>query len=167
MLEKPWNFLSIVTVAVTHWEKVTVTQVEHVRISQVGILVNFVRVVCRDTTLCRKRKLCDYIVYRCWVSLPSTCFLVWWSCLSCSWLSFVAFLLLWGGSGLWFVSFTRGRPSSRILSICNVRQWSSHQRSALLRPSVSCNWSSLTRRRSLSALALGSLCRLGFCWLLL
>lgn len=174
VLEKSRNFLSIVTVAVTHWEKVTVAQVEHVGISQVGILVHFVRVVRRDTALCGKGKLSDYIVYRWWV----TFFLVWWCCcLSCSWLSFITFLLFWRGPGLWFMSFARGRFTSRIRSICNVRQWSSDQRPTLLRPSVPCNWSSLARRCTLSALTLGSLCRLGgvscatcrticICWLL-
>ena len=51
MFEKTRDFLSIVTMAITDREEVTVTKIEHVRVCEVGILVDFVWVVRSDASL--------------------------------------------------------------------------------------------------------------------
>ena len=54
MLQQAGDFLAVVSVAIAHGEKVAMTEIEHVWIRQVGILVHFVRIVLRDTSLRRE-----------------------------------------------------------------------------------------------------------------
>ena len=64
MLKQSRDFLAVVPVTVTNGEEVTVAQVQHVRVSQVGVLVHFVGVVCCDASLRREGKLGDDVVDR-------------------------------------------------------------------------------------------------------
>ena len=73
VLEQTRNFLSIVTMAITDGEEVTVTQIEHVWIGQVCILIDLIRIVSRNTSLRCERELRHDVVHRVWISLASTC----------------------------------------------------------------------------------------------
>lgn len=57
MLEERADFSPIGTMPVTHREEVAVLKPHYVRVRYVGVLVHFVRVVCRDSTFCGKGKL--------------------------------------------------------------------------------------------------------------
>ena len=76
VLEKTRDFLSVVSVAVTDREKVAVTQIKHMRIRQVSILVYFVGVVSCYSALGCKRKFSDHIMHTRWVSRSTACFLL-------------------------------------------------------------------------------------------
>ena len=52
VLQEGADFSAIGTMAVTHREEVTELEAHYVRIGDVGILVYFVRVVCRYAALC-------------------------------------------------------------------------------------------------------------------
>ena len=56
------------TMPVADGEEVAVAKVEHVRVCQVGILVDFVGVVSRDASLCREGKLSDDVMDRVGIS---------------------------------------------------------------------------------------------------
>ena len=62
MLEQAGDLLAVMAVPVADREEVAVAQVEHVRVRQVGVLVDFVGVVRRDTSLCREGELGDDVV---------------------------------------------------------------------------------------------------------
>lgn len=71
MLEQARDFLTIVSMAITDREEVAVAQVEHVRVSQVGVLVDFIRIMRCDSSLRREGEFGDYVVNRVWVSCCS------------------------------------------------------------------------------------------------
>ena len=56
------------TMPVADGEKVAVAKVEHVRVCQVGVLVDFVGVVSRDASLCREGELSDDVMDRVGIS---------------------------------------------------------------------------------------------------
>ena len=56
------------TMPVADGEEVAVAKVEHVRVCQVGVLVDFVRVVSRDASLCREGELSDDVMDRVGIS---------------------------------------------------------------------------------------------------
>ena len=62
MLEQARDLLSVMTMPVADGEEVAVSKVEHVRVCQVGVLVDFVGVVSRDTSLCCKGELSDTVI---------------------------------------------------------------------------------------------------------
>ena len=57
MLEQAGDLLAVMAVPVADGEEMAVAQVEHVRVGQVGVLVDFVGVVSRDASLCREGEL--------------------------------------------------------------------------------------------------------------
>jgi len=65
-----------VAVAVTDGEEVAMPQIQHVWVRQVSVLVYFVRVVGRYSTLGCERELGDYVVDASRVSCPTSCFLL-------------------------------------------------------------------------------------------
>ena len=67
MLKQSRDLLAVVPVAVTYGEEVAVAKVQHVRVSQVGVLVHFVGVVGCDASLSREGKLGNDVVDRVWV----------------------------------------------------------------------------------------------------
>ena len=71
MLKQSRDFLAVVSVTVTNGEEVAVAQIKHVRVSQVGVLIHFVGVVCCDASLRREGKLGDDVVDRIRVSCCS------------------------------------------------------------------------------------------------
>ena len=73
VLEQTRNFLSIVSMAITDGEEVTVTQIEHVWIGQVCILIDLVRIVSRYASLRCERELRHDVVHRVRISLATTC----------------------------------------------------------------------------------------------
>ena len=48
--------------AIAHGEKVAMAQVQHMWVSQIGILIDLVRVMCCDATLGREGELSDDIM---------------------------------------------------------------------------------------------------------
>ena len=62
MLHKPRNFLPIVSMTITDGEEMTMSQIQHVRIGQVCILVYFVGVVRCNSSLRRKGELSHHVV---------------------------------------------------------------------------------------------------------
>jgi hypothetical protein len=63
MLQNSRNVMTIMTMAVAYGEEMAMTQLKHVRVSKVGVLVLLVRVVSRDTTLGSKRKFGHNVCY--------------------------------------------------------------------------------------------------------
>lgn len=55
--------MTVVTVSIAYREKMAMTQLKHVRVGKVGVLILLVRVVSRDPTLGSKRKFGDNISY--------------------------------------------------------------------------------------------------------
>ena len=49
-------------VAIAHREEMAVAQVQHVRVCQVGVLIDLVWIVCCDAALGRERELSDDVV---------------------------------------------------------------------------------------------------------
>lgn len=68
MLEQARDLLSVMTMPVADGEEVAVAKVEHVRVCQVGVLVDFVGVVSRDASLCREGELSDDVMDRVGIS---------------------------------------------------------------------------------------------------
>ena len=73
VLEQTRHFLSIVSMAITDREEVTVTQIEHVWIGQVCILIYLVRIVSRYASLRCERELRHDVMHRVRISLASAC----------------------------------------------------------------------------------------------
>ena len=139
MFEQSWDFLAVVPMAIADWEKVTVSQIKHVRVRQVRILIHLVWIVGSYTSLCGKRKLGNDIVYMWWITLASACLFSWIVCRSLLWFGFVTFLRFRSGSGLLgLMALARGRSSTLLLlAICYVWQWTSDKGSTFLGASVS------------------------------
>jgi len=57
MLEKARNVLTVMTVPIADREEMTVPQVEHVRVRKISVLIDFVGIVSRDTSLGGEREL--------------------------------------------------------------------------------------------------------------
>lgn len=63
MFHKTADFPSMLSMAIAHREKVTVSQSQEVGTRYVSVLIDFVGVVCTKTCLGSERKLCNYICY--------------------------------------------------------------------------------------------------------
>lgn len=63
VLQKPRYVLAVVTVSVTDREEMAVSEVEYVRVREVGVLIDLVGVVSGNATLRRERELCNYVVH--------------------------------------------------------------------------------------------------------
>ena len=62
MLEQSRDFLTQVPVAIANWEEVAVTKTKHVRICKIGVLIDLVGVMCRDSTFSCEWKLGHTVV---------------------------------------------------------------------------------------------------------
>lgn len=68
VLQQSTDFSSIEPMSITNWKEMTVSESQKVRTSNVGILVLLVRIMGLDSSLCRKRKLCNNI-WNFWFSI--------------------------------------------------------------------------------------------------
>ena len=62
MLQKSRDILSIVPMAITYGEEMTVSEVQHMWVGQICILIYLVWVVSGNSSLCGERELCNDVV---------------------------------------------------------------------------------------------------------
>ena len=120
VLEKTGDLLTVVTMAVADGEEMAVTQIEHVWIGEVGILVDFVGVVGRDAALGSEREFGDHVVDG--VGIAGHFSLACCSCSTCGCLR-----LAWSRSFLFIIGdrccFDEGPgagPGRRLLRFCTL-----------------------------------------------
>ena len=160
VLQQARYLLPVVAVPVAHAEEVAVPQVQHVRISEVSVLIYFIWVVLSDATFCREREFSDHVVHRVGVSGAAARLLTRLASRRCGrcFLSFISsFQWLLGSWPHGWLLRLCSFPRRWLLILCtiNQRQWSRNDRSALLRTSFSGEWS-LIHWRTLT-LALSSI----------
>ena len=158
VFKETWYLLSVVSVAIAHREKVAMAQVQHMWVSQVGVLIDLVWIMCCDATLGREREFSDDIMDCIRVPLSSTTILLihllrTGCCLRCCssyWLCPIVahflIILLSGhrpGQRMRWGLVSIGSCRSRCNATLRLNFWqrASHNWSALLRPCISSLWS--------------------------